>query len=174
MTEYADKLADGLPCLPKDVENLRKANAALADEVIGLKQEIESLSDESPWVDIDPLLKSNATSAARVMQLEREIKCLANGEELDKSASDNAWIAYGRLKSLESDNDSLKKEVRGLKGDLAYFRGLYELCREDYKKIADRLFEWRNLTDSGMRLHCGEMTAQEIRTVRAVLNAITK
>jgi hypothetical protein len=32
MTEYADKLAQGLPCLPKDVEILREANAGLAQE----------------------------------------------------------------------------------------------------------------------------------------------
>lgn len=36
----------------------------------------------------------------------------------------------------------------------------------------DRLREWLNLTDAGLRLRCGELTAQEIRTVRAVLNAI--
>lgn len=32
MTAYADKLAQGLPCLPKDVEVLREANARLAQE----------------------------------------------------------------------------------------------------------------------------------------------
>lgn len=37
---------------------------------------------------------------------------------------------------------------------------------------AFRLREWLNLTDAGLRLRCGELTAQEIRTVRAVLNAI--
>lgn len=36
----------------------------------------------------------------------------------------------------------------------------------------DRLQEWHGLTDAEMRLRCGEMTAQEIRTVRAVLNAV--
>ncbi len=38
--------------------------------------------------------------------------------------------------------------------------------------ILARLNEWSNITDSEMRLRCGEITAQEIRTVRAVLNAI--
>ena len=32
MTAYADSLAQGLPCLPKDVEVLREANARLAQE----------------------------------------------------------------------------------------------------------------------------------------------
>ena len=38
MTEYADKLAQGLPCLPKDVEVLREANAGLAQETHELAQ----------------------------------------------------------------------------------------------------------------------------------------
>lgn len=35
-----------------------------------------------------------------------------------------------------------------------------------------RAAEWHGLTDAGLRLRLGELTAQEIRTVRAVLNAI--
>lgn len=38
--------------------------------------------------------------------------------------------------------------------------------------VIGRLTEWLNLSDAGMRLRCGEMTAQEIRTVRTVLKAI--
>lgn len=34
---YADKLAEGLPCLPKDIEVLRSANAALAQRVHDLE-----------------------------------------------------------------------------------------------------------------------------------------
>ena len=40
---YADKLADGLPCLPKDVENLRKANLELARENAELRAYKERL-----------------------------------------------------------------------------------------------------------------------------------
>ncbi len=40
------------------------------------------------------------------------------------------------------------------------------------KDTINRLHEWANLTDAELRLRCGEMTSQEIRTVRAVLNAI--
>jgi chromosome segregation ATPase len=35
---YADKLAEGLPCLPKDVEVLRDANRQLATELAELAQ----------------------------------------------------------------------------------------------------------------------------------------
>lgn len=35
-----------------------------------------------------------------------------------------------------------------------------------------RAIEWHGLTDAGLSLRLGELTAQEIRTVRAVLNAI--
>ena len=36
----------------------------------------------------------------------------------------------------------------------------------------NRVEAWGEMYDSDLRLRCGELTAQEIRTVRAVLNAI--
>ena len=36
----------------------------------------------------------------------------------------------------------------------------------------NRVEEWGELSADGLRLRCGELTAQEIRMVRAVLNAI--
>lgn len=36
----------------------------------------------------------------------------------------------------------------------------------------NRAEEWHALTDAGLRLRCGELTAREIQAVRAVLNAI--
>jgi hypothetical protein len=39
--------------------------------------------------------------------------------------------------------------------------------------VEKRLEHWRAMSDQELRLRCGEMTAQEIRTVRAVLNAIS-
>ena len=38
MEKYANKLAEGLPCLPKDVENLKRANLDLAAENEKLKK----------------------------------------------------------------------------------------------------------------------------------------
>lgn len=46
-------------------------------------------------------------------------------------------------------------------------------CGADWTPRVEKFVEmWRDMTDSEMRLHCGEITAQEIRTVRAVLNQI--
>lgn len=39
-------------------------------------------------------------------------------------------------------------------------------------KIRDRALHWQNMSADQMRLQMGEMTAQEIRTVKAVLNNI--
>lgn len=49
-------------------------------------------------------------------------------------------------------------------------------CREalmaESMETHRKVIEWRDLSDDGLRLRCGELTAQEIRTIRAVLNAI--
>ena len=60
--QYADKLADGLPegMLPADIDNLREANAAFADENMKLKEE---------------LLESDTTN---------ELLCLKLNEALDE------------------------------------------------------------------------------------------
>ena len=46
LSEYADKLAEGLPCLPKDIEVLRDANATLAQRVFELEEQLEDLHYE--------------------------------------------------------------------------------------------------------------------------------
>ena len=40
-------------------------------------------------------------------------------------------------------------------------------------RIIDRVYMWSEFSDEEMRLHAGEMTVQEIRSVRAVLNSIS-
>ena len=46
-------------------------------------------------------------------------------------------------------------------------------CGADWSTKLEKLVEaWRDMPADEMRLRCGEMTAQEIRTVRAVLNQI--
>lgn len=46
-------------------------------------------------------------------------------------------------------------------------------CGADWTPKVEKLVEaWRDMPADEMRLRCGEMTAQEIRTVRAVLNQI--
>jgi len=46
MTQYADKLAVGLPCLPKDIENLREANLHFATENDNLQKKYELLKSD--------------------------------------------------------------------------------------------------------------------------------
>ncbi len=49
-------------------------------------------------------------------------------------------------------------------------------CREALMAAAmqtqRRVIDWSSQSDEGLRLRCGELSAQEIRTLRAVLNAI--
>ncbi len=42
----------------------------------------------------------------------------------------------------------------------------------DQQEIISRLNSWLNASDAELRLRLGELTAQEIRTLRAVLKAI--
>ena len=44
---YSDKLADGLPLLPKDIEILQKANADFAEANAQLEEENEALKREN-------------------------------------------------------------------------------------------------------------------------------
>ena len=48
---------------------------------------------------------------------------------------------------------------------------LFALMAESMQ-IQRRVIDWRDQSDEGLRLRCGELTAQEIRSIRAVLNAI--
>jgi hypothetical protein len=54
----------------------------------------------------------------------------------------------------------------------ANFARRLERERNEAREENARLREWHGLTDAELRLRLGELTAQEIRTVRAVLNAI--
>ena len=38
--------------------------------------------------------------------------------------------------------------------------------------ILTNLEDWRNMSSAQMRLQCGELTAEQIRIVRSILNAI--
>ena len=53
---------------------------------------------------------------------------------------------------------------------------LTEQFNTDYtrvKEFVERVDQWCNLSDADLRLRLGEMTAQELRTVKAVLNSIS-
>lgn len=63
------------------------------------------------------------------------------------------------------------REAGGVSGESNY--DPETLCLEnDAADVLERLYEWGTMSASEMRLRGGEMTAQEIRTVRAVLNSI--
>lgn len=47
-----------------------------------------------------------------------------------------------------------------------------EPMQEGAEKTIASVREWWMLTDSGLRLRCGELTSDEIRTIRAVLASI--
>lgn len=40
--------------------------------------------------------------------------------------------------------------------------------------LFDIIHKWANMSSSQLRLQCGELTAQEIRSIKAVLNAMLK
>ena len=40
------------------------------------------------------------------------------------------------------------------------------------RQIAESALDWASLSNSALRLRCGEMTQQEIKAVRAVLNSV--
>jgi len=64
MSDYADRLVQhkDMVCLPMDMENLRNANARLAEENNSLKEEIKELEEKS------------LAHKARIMRLRQEIK----------------------------------------------------------------------------------------------------
>lgn len=56
--------------------------------------------------------------------------------------------------------------------DLMDARRDLEICRRIIRGFRSSLSSWLNMSNAEMRLHCGELSAQEIRSIRAVLNAI--
>jgi len=68
-------------------------------------------------------------------------------------------------------------EAQKMADDIARYRGHptpSEIASLEQGCCSVAVREWRGLSDDAMRLRCGEMTAQEIRTVRAVLDDIIR
>ena len=85
MSDYADKLAEGLPCLPADVENLRETNLILATESEELKSLFTNFLDIlniQEMSDSGRVFKPNKISSCRVMDMEKMGKILARIEEI--------------------------------------------------------------------------------------------
>jgi hypothetical protein len=98
----------------------------------------------------------------------RQIDC-ANYDEWDARV-------LSTMNRLESERDELAGYICRIKLPLP--EKLAEACGEcgsgaDWTPKVEKLVRaWRDMPAAEMRLRCGEMTAQEIRTVRAVLNQI--
>lgn len=50
----------------------------------------------------------------------------------------------------------------------------YNSLARELERESAKLQEWAALSDDALRLRCGELTAGEIRTIRAVLRAIRR
>lgn len=74
---------------------------------------------------------------------------------------------------LEREIASLKKENAELRAEIAECAcDCREALMAESMRTQRRVIDWRDQSDEGLRLRCGELSAQEIRTIRAVLNAI--
>ncbi len=88
--------------------------------------------------------------------------------------------SFAQLNELDDSrlNDILSSDIHGhnnkrLARDILTDRRLNRLENEsEAHRVFNNLLHWINKSDSALRLACGELTAQEIRTVRAVLSAI--
>ena len=91
------------------------------------------------------------------VELSRHLKCMVQTEINDVTITvsgavmtrDDAYESWLHYSSNKSDQEKRK-----------------ELTTQEMVEV------WRGLSDAGLRLRCGELTAQEIRTIRAVLNAL--
>jgi len=76
----------------------------------------------------------------------------------------------------------MNKHIQTLKEFNAWRRGDDMIKQPDPTVIGDaidcatniltNLEDWRNMSSAQMRLQCGELTAEQIRIVRSILNAI--
>lgn len=114
LSDYCDRLVEigKLPCLPKDLENLRKANASFAQENHDLQEGIDNLYDElEGW--------ENKWKCAVEMAAKAELKCDTLKIELNKAIElRNVW--HGEW--LLARNECIKKVdlVKALLDDIAY------------------------------------------------------
>ena len=118
---YADKLADGLPegMLPKDVENLRNANAGLAEDL----RQVERERDKA----LCALAKTSATNTEIRRELEEarqeaeryRRKTLSQDAEIAKlkaSSNENYWeVSRQRDNMLHALHEISASVKRGMK-----------------------------------------------------------
>lgn len=67
--------------------------------------------------------------------------------------------------------DHANEVAGGGPGEASYDPATLVICH-DVASLLDRLSMWKCMPAEELRLRCGEMTAQEIRSVRSVLKAV--
>ena len=106
--------------------------------------------------------------AAQLGVSERTVNGWEGGRMPDAAPLNMLGKLLQRIKQHSSD----RLERRAT--DSAQTNGACECgCSADWTPRINKIVAaWHDMPDAEMRLRCGELTAQEIRTVRAVLNAI--
>jgi hypothetical protein len=117
---------------------------------------------------------------------------MSDTPETDDLARGNHVVPTELAEQLERERDEARGHLENhtastihschdqCKRPMCVLRRERDEARKDAKEIQklrdniQRIKEWLNLTDSGLRLRCGELTAQEIRTVRSVLKSIIR
>ena len=74
--------------------------------------------------------------------------------------------------SIDLDEMINSASLEDALAEAEYEAQCWKEIEEDENTLEGRVRMWQNMSPSEMRLRCGEMTGQEIRTVKAVLNTI--
>lgn len=94
---YSDKLAAGLPMLPKDIENIRQANESMAKRIAELeaeRSELEAEIENETWVN---------GFRERIAELELEVDSKVSAWEIMKNTADRQ---KQRIAELEAEADA--------------------------------------------------------------------
>jgi hypothetical protein len=101
---YADRLAAGLPegMLPKDVENLREANAWMATciQEIEWKLYVAACGEEALGVAVNVLMKEKIAAEKRIAELEAALRSIAENTDADDPESYRADDREGCLDTV--------------------------------------------------------------------------
>ena len=114
LSDYCDRLVEigKLPCLPKDLENLRKANTSFAQEISIFKREFDNLYDElEGW--------ENKWKCAVEMAAKAENERDAIKIELNKAIQlRNVW--HGKWQTARNECIDKVDAVKKLLDDISY------------------------------------------------------
>ena len=114
LSDYCDRLVEigKLPCLPKDLENLRKANTSFAQEISIFKREFDNLYDElEGW--------ENKWKCAVEMAAKAELECDTLKKELHRAIElRDVW--HGKWQTARNECIDKVDAVKKLLDDISY------------------------------------------------------